>query len=103
MTEAFGKTSKTGGSNKAKKLEIRMTEADLSAVRAAATRAGMTASQFGAKLVLSAVLGTGAAEESTADAVRNFRRLFCDAMELSLTGKLTPERFRGLVETRGGR
>jgi hypothetical protein len=87
---------------KTKTLQICMTEAEMKAVVEAASRSGMTASQFGAKRVLDGVLGhAGKGEEAAVEEIRRFRRLFCAAMELSLTAKLTPERFQGLVERTG--
>ena len=41
-----------------------------------------------------------ARDAATLAKLENFRLLFVDAMELSLTGKLTVARLRGLVERR---
>jgi len=105
--------------NKAKTLQIRMTEDELALVRDRARRAGLAASDFARKRLLSTMLDSDEPldaerlralleerkEKERRDAatlakLESFHRLFCEAMELSLAGKLTVPRFRGLVERR---
>ncbi len=83
-----------------KSLHIHVTEDELNLIREAARRAGKTASQFGADLVLGTVRGQRKKQPEVLDAVENFRRLFCEAMELNLAGKLTAARMKGLAERR---
>ncbi len=86
---------------KGKTLQIWMSEVELAQVREAAKQAEMTMSHYGRKIMAAAVLQQRKPREPEAlTAVKNFERLFCEAMELSLAGKLTVPRFRGLMERR---
>jgi hypothetical protein len=87
---------------RSRKLQIYLTASEDAAVREAASRAGMTASQYGAKLVVDAMLEPRRYRDADAiQAVRSFRTLFVASMRLSLRGELTAQRFDALVEKVG--
>jgi hypothetical protein len=91
----------------------------LALVRDGAKRAGVSASDYGRERLLAAMLAEDeplaserlrallqereekeARDTATLAKLESFHRLFCEAMELNLAGKLTVARFRGLVERR---
>lgn len=91
------------GSKREKIVRFRVTNTEWMMIRGAAEKRGVNVSQYASRLVLGEALGKAhKADGEVVELIEKFRRLFAEAMRMSLRGELTAQRFDALVERVGG-